>query len=240
MINRRQENHKIVNKDKDVESHSINESTRTIGDIEDLRDMSKYLYDTDEIKEFRMDEAIQNHPLAKKPTNMRSKLAYRELMTELKPTHKYLLPGQIAMFGYRNPKYKEELEYYDATPCVLFFGITRTKDNVIREIGFNLHYYPPYARMRILNTVYEVFKSYYQKYFNDAPTRPNRFVDYNLLKRMLRRQKIAFGLRMYIPVLRGTTYVVPTRLVPTLSYTEGHFSGATLANIRKFWRKASI
>lgn len=223
----------MITKDRHIEEHH-----RTIGDIDDLHDMTKYLYDDDEIKDFRMDEAIQNNPLAKKPTIMRSKLAYRELMKELKPTPKYLLPGQIAMFGYRNPKYKEELEYYDATPCVIFFGITRTNDNTIREIGFNLHYYPPFARMRILNTVYEVFKSYFQKYFNEAPNRPNQFVNYNILKRMLRRQKIAFGLRMYIPVLRGTTYVIPTRLVPTLAYTEGHFSGATLSNIRKFWRKS--
>ena len=53
------------------------------------------------------------------------------------------------MFYYNEPKFKEELEYYDKTPLTLFCGITRTKDNTIREVGFNLHYFPPYTRARI-------------------------------------------------------------------------------------------
>jgi hypothetical protein len=49
--------------------------------------------------------------------------------------------------------------------------------------------------------------------------------------------KIAFDIKMYIPVLRGSSYVLPTRLLPTAFYTEGHFSKATLAQIFSFWRK---
>lgn len=201
-----------------------------------IHDIAKKIYTDEEIESFRMDEAIQDNLLAKKPTTMRSKIAYRELMRNLKPTTKYLLPGELCMFSYSSPKYRADLEYYDATPFVLFFGITRTDDGVIREVGFNLHYYPPFARTRILNTVYEVFKSYYIKYFNDAQHKANQFINYKVLKTMLRNQKIKFGLRMYIPVLRSNTYVIPTRLVPIAAQTEGHFSGATLAQIKKFWR----
>lgn len=204
---------------------------------ETLSDLVKKIYDADEIKEFRMDEAIVNSPLSRSIISNRSKTAYAEVMRNLKPTHKYLLPGQIALFTYSSPKYESELEYYDATPLVLFFGITKCKDGVIREIGFNLHYYPPYARAKVLNTVYEVFKHYYQKYFNDQPNRPNTMVNYNLLKRLLKNQKIKFGLRMYIPVLRGNTYVIPTRLLPIAHYTEGHFSRATMSQIQSYWRK---
>lgn len=210
----------------------------TQGDIDDLKYVCSHLYDTTEIKQFRMDEAIQNHPLNKKNTILRSKYAYSEIIKQLKPTTKYLLPGQIVLFGYHEPKYKEDLEYYDGTPFTIFFGLVRCNNNTIREVGFNLHYYPPFARASILNTVYEVFKTYYQKNFNQDIHKPNNFINYNVLKRMLRNKKIGFGLRMYIPVLRGKSYVIPTRLVPTAAFTEGHFNGATLTNIRSYWRRA--
>ena len=51
--------------------------------------------------------------------------------------------------------------------------------------------------MKIMNAVYEVFKDYYSKYFNEAPNKPNKYLNYKVLKTMLKRQKISFGLRMY-------------------------------------------
>ena len=185
-----------------------------------------------------MGEAIKNHPLAHRPTAIRSKLAYKEIMKNLKPTTKYLLPGQISIFGYAQPKFKEELEYYDATPMTFFFGLIRTKDNTIREIGCNLHYYPPFTRQSILNTCYNVYKTYFDKQFNEELHKPNTFVSWNQLKHIINRNKhLAFGIKMYIPTLRGNTYVLPTRLLPTACYTEGHFSKATLAQIFHFWRQ---
>ena len=77
-----------------------------------------------------------------------------------------------------------------------------------------------------------------QKYFNDAPEKPATFVNYNAIKHIMKHNiKVGFGIKEYIPVLRGNTYVLPTRLLPTAFYTEGHFSRATLAQIQKFWRQ---
>lgn len=216
----------------------IKPSKTTISTPQQLIDISKHIYSDDEIKLFRMDEAINDHPLKRRPTNIRSKLAYKELMHNCKTTSKYLLPGQLAIFNYSEPKYKEELEYYDKTPFVLYFGLTRTKDGNIREIGINLHYYPPHTRARILNTSYEVFKTYFNKQFNDPIHKPNTFIDWPKLKALMTKyNKIAFGVKMYIPVLRGNSYVIPTRLLPTACYTEGHFSKATLQQIFRFWRQ---
>ncbi|MBO5003886.1 MAG: hypothetical protein J6D03_01210 [Clostridia bacterium] len=210
----------------------------TPGTVKNAELLAKHIYTEDEIDRFRMDIAINNHPLARKPTIMRSKLAYKEILKNTKPTKKYLLPGQICIFHYLEPKYKEELEYYDRTPLVLFFGITRTKEGNIREIGINLHYYPPFARGKILNTVYEVFKSYFTKNFNEPSKKPNMFISYKALKHLLKHHtKLAFGIKMYIPVLRQETYMIPTRLLGTAYYTEGNFSKATLAQVRKFWRQ---
>ena len=203
-----------------------------------LFELDRFIYDAESIENFRMDEAIQNHPLSRRPTNMRSKLAYSEIMKLIKPTTKYLLPGQIVVFGYSEPKFKEDLEYYDKTPCVICLGITRTNEGNIREVGLNLHYYPPRIRSRILTITYNVFKSHFQKHFNDSPDKPVGFINYKALKHIMRSNtKIGFGIKMYIPVLRGKSYVLPTRLLPTAFYTEGHFSKATLAQIQKYWRQ---
>ena len=203
-----------------------------------LFELDRFIYDAESIENFRMDEAIQDHPLSRRPTNMRSKLAYSEIMKLIKPTNKYLLPGQIVVFGYSEPKFKEDLEYYDKTPFTIFLGITRTNEGNIREVGLNLHYYPPRIRSRILTTTYNVFKSHFQKHFNDSPDKPAGFINYKALKHIMRSNtKIGFGIKMYIPVLRGKSYVLPTRLLPTAFYTEGHFSKATLAQIQKYWRQ---
>ena len=192
----------------------------------------------EEIDEYSITEAINNHPLAKRPTNIRSKLAYKEILGNLKPTKRYLLPGQCVCFEYLEPKYKEDLEYYDRTPFVLFLGITRTKDGNIREVGLNLHYFPPFTRARILAMTYNAFKPYFQKYFNEASNKPNTVISYEALKNIMKsNSKIAFGIKMYIPVLRSRSYVLPTKYLSTAFYTEGHFSKATLQQIFRFWRQ---
>lgn len=231
-------NKKINNASGRADSDSPVNADPVTGKLMSPQEIARHVYGQDEIDSWRMDEAIDNSTLARKPLNMRSKLAYREIMRSLKPTKKYLLPGELCVFSYSAPKTAAELEYYDATPFVLFFGITRTKEGNIREVGFNLHYYPPFARRRVLNTVYEVFKSYYKKYFNDQPHEASKAVNYHVLSRMLSSEKIKFGLRMYSPALRGATWTLPTKMAPVAALTEGHFNGATFLSVQRFWRRA--
>ena len=217
----------------------INKSEQiTLGKPVTLKDISSKIYDPDEIKAYQLDEAINEHPLAKRPTAIRSKLAYKEILHNAQLTKKYLLPGQVVLFHYAEPKFKEELEYYDKTPFTLFLGITRTKDGNIREVGLNLHYYPPFSRARILTHTYNVFKPYFDKNFNEVTGKPNTFISYDRLKHLMKNNlKIAFGIKMYIPVLRQASWLIPTRLLSTAIFTEGHFSKATLQQIFHFWRQ---
>lgn len=53
----------------------------TLGHIFNLKDLDKKIYTDDEIRAFHLDAAIDNHPLARKPTSMRSKLAYKEILS---------------------------------------------------------------------------------------------------------------------------------------------------------------
>lgn len=203
-----------------------------------LKQLDSKIYDKDEIKDYDLLEAINEHPLAKRPTSIRSKFAYREMIKNCKLTKRYLLPGQLVLFSYNEPKFKEDLEYYDRTPLTLFFGITRTKEGNIREVGINLHYYPPFTRMRVLNQAYQVYKPFFDANFNELTGKPNKFISWRQLKAINKANaKLGFGVKMYIPVLRQATWLVPTRLFQTAFYTEGHFSKATMQQIFRFWRQ---
>lgn len=229
-------------KEKEENNKQSNIPKRTIGHSpkQQLKDTVNKIYTDEEIREFKMDDSIGDHPLYPRPIGVRSKLAYKELLNNLKPTTKYLLPGQVVMFEYMEPKTKEDLEFYDRTPLTLFFGIMRTKDGNIREIGINLHYYPPFTRARILSNVYRMWKQYFADNFNQDQHKVNPAISWQSLKRLMRRDaKIAFGVKMYIPSLRANSYVIPTRLLPTAFFTEGNFSKATRAQVHAFWRKFS-
>lgn len=213
-------------------------TARAVGFRNRVSNVVNHEFTADEIDEYDLAEAINKHPLSRRPTNIRSKLAYKEILSNLKSTKRYLLPGQCVVFEYLEPKYKEELEYYDRTPFVLFLGIVRTKEDTIREIGLNLHYYPPFTRAKILKQTYEAFKPYFQKYFNDPSKKPNTVISWDALQHIMKKNsKLAFGIKMYIPVLRSKSFVLPTKYLSTAFYTEGHFSKATLAQIFHFWRQ---
>lgn len=201
-----------------------------------IEQIDQYIYTPEEIQKFRLDEAVNEHPLKRRPINMRSRIAYREILLNTKPTNKYLLPGQISIFNYPNPKTEEDLDYYDKTPMTVFFGLTRDKKNNIREVGINVHYFPPFARTRVLNSIYEVFKQYYKMQFNDPIHKVNHYINWPVLKRLCKKYKIGFAVKMYIPMLRRNTHIIPTRLLPTAIYTEGHFAKDVLTNIMTYWR----
>lgn len=201
-----------------------------------LEQIDKYIYTPEEIKNFRLDEAVNEHPLKRRPINLRSRLAYREILINTKATTKYLLPGQMCIFEYPNPKTETDLEYFDKTPQTIFFGLTRDKKNNLREIGINIHYFPPFARTRVINTIYEVFKRYYQLQFNEPVHKVNRYINWPVLKRLCKKYKIGFAVKMYVPMLRRNTHIIPTRLWATSVFSEGHFSKDTLQNIMTYWR----
>ena len=80
-------------------------------------------------KNFNMLKAIREERLYKANVKRRDATA-RKFVDENydikgKPA---ILPGQLIMFNYFEPKTKEELQYYDAMPCTIFFGIVNTKN----------------------------------------------------------------------------------------------------------------
>jgi hypothetical protein len=242
-INERKQRRTHVNRFAKQHQEEVRERNKTlhkttIGATQYLQHVSNHIYSLEEIKAFDMMEAIDENPLSSKTGNVKSKLAYRFIMDNSNLTSRYLLPGQVCCFTYNDPKTKDELEYWDKTPLTLFFGVFRTKDGNIREVGLNLHYFPPFTRKKVLDRVYEMFKSYFEKCFNAPSAKPNQLMDYQTLRHILQHDsKIAFAVKEYVPSLRGLTYVIPTKMLPIAFYTEGHFSRATIRQVHQFWRQ---
>ena len=114
-------------------------------------------------KDFQLIKAIKAEKIYKSNVEVRDKKSRQYIEENFSLTKpKSVLPGQLVMFNYFEPKTKEELEYYDAMPCTIFFGIIQTKEGP-RVIGFNIHYYPPRMRYQLLDRIFDIFKPIYLK-----------------------------------------------------------------------------
>lgn len=150
-----------------------------------------------------------------------------------------VLPGQLIMFNYFEPATKDKLEYYDAMPCTIFFGIVNTQ-NGKRVIGFNIHYYPPKIRFQLMNRIYEIFKPIYSQQFNTPLTEEMSYFNYKMLIDQLQKAKLDFGIREYIPTLMAKVTPIPAASWPKAVLTEGHFRKETREQILNYWKNKSM
>ena len=145
------------------------------------------------------------------------------------------IPGQLISFNYLQPKYAEDLEYYDAMPVTIFFGIVNTKEGQ-RILGFNIHYYPPRIRFQILDRIMEIWKPMYMKAWEEGLDKNLTHFNYIWLQSQLESAGLGFGVRMYIPALTGSIRVIPPKLWTKAVFTEGVFKKRTRAAILNYWR----
>lgn len=152
---------------------------------------------------------------------------------------KTIFPGQLIMFNYFQPKTEEQLQYYDAMPCTIFFGEIHTKDGP-RIIGFNLHYYPPRIRYMVIDRIFEIFKPFYLKSWNESLDHEISDFNYRMLMRQLQNAKLDFGIREYIPQLMHKITPIPPKHWQKVVFTEGRFKKETREQILKYWKNKII
>lgn len=150
-----------------------------------------------------------------------------------------VLPGQLVMFNYFEPKTKEQLEYYDAMPCTIFFGTIKSKEGP-RVIGFNIHYYPPGIRFQIMDRIFDIFKPLYLENWNEPLQTEMPDFNYKMLMNQLRKAKLDFGIRQYIPELIFKVQPIPPMLWQKAVFTEGHFKKSTREAILNYWKNKRI
>lgn len=150
-----------------------------------------------------------------------------------------LAKGNIYLFKYYEPKTKAELEYYDAYPAIILFGRFNAKEGGKRCLGFNVHYYPPRIRFQVLNKVMEIYQNIYKKSWQDGLKTDMSHLEYAQLIYLLKKSKLDFGVRMYIPGLIKDAVLVPPNLWHIAAFTEGQFKKRTRDAIMKFWKSWS-
>ena len=187
-------------------------------------------------KNFDMLKAIQNEKDYKSNIQRRDKNTRRFVDEHLSPAgNRSVLPGQLIMFNYFEPATKDKLQYYDAMPCTIFFGIVNTK-NGKRVIGFNIHYYPPRIRFQLMARIFEIFKPIYSKQFAEPLTEEMSYFNYKMLIDQLQKAKLDFGIREYIPNLMTKIVPIPTIHWSKAVLTEGHFRKETREQILNYWK----
>jgi hypothetical protein len=190
-------------------------------------------------KDFDMLKAIRKEPLYKTNVKRRDVGSRKYIEEHIAAGNKLdIEPGQLIMFNYFEPATKEDLEYYDAMPCTIFFaGVPTAKG--YRVLGFNIHYYPPKIRFQLMNRIYEIFKPIYAECFNKKLDREVAYFNYKMLISQLQKAKLDFGIRMYIPKLMTNIVPIPPGAWPKAVLTEGHFKKETREQILNYWRNKS-
>lgn len=184
------------------------------------------------IKEIRAEKQYKNN-------NTTRDRAIRKELEQLCPTineSKGSFLGQLCYFDYFEPKYQDQLEYYDAKPVIFLFGKMKTKEGKPRILGFNIHYFPPRIRYQVMNRFFEIYKPYYRKGWKDGVVADMSHVDYKMLLDLIEKAKLSFGVREYIPELISKFRIIPPNLFSKVVFTEGYFKKRTRTAIMNYWK----
>lgn len=193
-------------------------------------------------KQFRLILAIRGERALYKSSVIKRDKRARNILETASPkaSPNKLKMGSLYLMEYFTPKTEEELEYYDAKPCVIFFGRTKTQDGKRRVVGFNIHYFPPRMRFRILDKVVEIFRPFYRKMWAIKDPQDLPYFDYYMLIYQLQKAKLDFGVRMYIPDLIGKCQLIEPKDWQKAVFTEGRFKKRTRDAIMKYWKNKLI
>lgn len=187
---------------------------------------------TPNIKNTTLIQRIEKNPLYNKSN--RDDSARKQIENIINDNKKIrIFPGQLVLFKYFEPKTKEELKYYDASPCTIFFGIVNTTEGK-RVLGFNIHYYPSYIRYKVMNRIFQLYKNIYIAEHNKLNTTLD--LNYKELINKLKKAKLDFGVRMYIPQLITDVKIIPPDYWDIACFTEGWFKKVTKEAILNYWR----
>ena len=181
-----------------------------------------------------MNDGIKQNPLYKKPYNTKRVEAALIIKENCEKTNN-IVPGQLVYFNYFEPKTKEDLEYYDATPCTIYFCNYNSKQGP-RVIGFNLHYYPPKIRYKIMTLIYKLFTPMFKQTWENGVKTEAQFFNYKFIIEELEKDNLQFGVRQYDPRLMSETHLIPTKWLSTAMFTEGNFKKETRQQILSYWK----
>lgn len=108
-------------------------------------------------------------------------------------------PGKIHLFEY-NPIHKDRLSYWDQKPIVLYLGATKTNNGYLQH-GFNISWWPPEARMWLIEKIQKAHQGGYDQMRNSsskaAVSQSKVILNMYKLKYNLDQYGLSFALRSY-------------------------------------------
>lgn len=149
----------------------------------------------------------------------------------------FMKQGHLYIFDYRDPKYKDVLDFYDRQPLVLCLGQTHSVEYSKNNIGINLHLLPPAVRRIVLFEVWKMFSTSFKRNMYTDDTKQVR-VDWKLIKKPLEKYGVDFAIRSYIPPRQKS--IIEFRYedwakaiwIPSAGYTR-----TTVPELEKMWRQ---
>lgn len=133
-------------------------------------------------------------------------------------------PGGLYFFGY-DPKFKEELPFYDKFPLLLPFG-----GDAKHFIGLNLHYIAPQYRVMILDKLLGFSKN------EMIPDKMKTQLSWQLLKRIATTRVAEHAVKQYLRGYVKTRFVsVPTKDWPIAVHLP--LARFVKASEQQVWRK---
>lgn len=187
-------------------------------------------------RDFSLIKEIKESPFYGKHGNdERVRELLKEQLSQNKKKHVKIRPGQLIIFKYFDPIHKEELEYYDASPCTIFFGLKNVNGKP-HVVGFNIHYYPPQIRYQVMNTIFDIYESTYKKDFSGV-SKTISGMSYKKLLDSLAKAKLDFGVREYAVNRCSEITYIPPNYWQIAVFTEGWFKKQTRAAILNYWKR---
>jgi hypothetical protein len=133
----------------------------------------------------------------------------------------YFYSGQMVMFNY-NPKYKNELPYYDKYPLVVPWD--QTSDGFI---GLNLHYLSPVLRLRLLEKLYKTTT-------NDKMNASTRFrINWSIIGGSAKYKEVAPCVKRYLfgQMKSKFLYIDPNDWPSAVALPTERFVGASRESV---------
>ncbi|AFF28137.1 gp139 [Sphingomonas phage PAU] len=146
---------------------------------------------------------IKNHPWNGPQGRIQAYDWYRKYRKDKKNWLKGQLmkQGQLYMFDYVDPKYKDVLPWFDENPLVISLGPVKTSLGW-RTININLHLLPPITRKIVMSKIFDFNKNRYKALMGVNNPKAIPSVNYKSLIQPLEQYGIGFAIRMYIPELQ--------------------------------------
>lgn len=98
-----------------------------------------------EKNKYDRDTALMSRNWFRQQSKLLAGVTSNQVLIEGGKQSRSIIPGSMYAYYY-SPKYRDTLPYYDVFPLVIPYAMT---DNGF--IGLNLHYLPPYFRVRLLD-----------------------------------------------------------------------------------------